>query len=110
MDPRNRVDRRRGVLSIHPRRYLSGRVLESLKLLVVGFVGQGCGAAVAAVGLLPAAVVGAALYFFVGLIPALVAAGVLAIPVVVAAAGATGAFRSAVWTLGYLQGRAVEVA
>ena len=90
------------------RRYLSGRLLESLQVLVVSVVGQVGAGALAAAGLIPAAVVGGLTYAAFGLVPAIVAAAVLAAPVVAAALGALGAFRSTLWTLGFLESRAAE--
>jgi hypothetical protein len=90
--------------------YLRGRVLDSLKLLLVSFVGQMGGAAVAAALILPVVALGAALYFTVGLVPAIVVGAALLVPVALAAGGALGTFRSSVWTLGFLEARAEVVA
>jgi hypothetical protein len=51
-----------------------------------------------------------AIYFLAGLVPAVIAGGVLAVPFVTAVVGATGAFQSALWTVAYLDGRAQEAA
>ena len=86
-------------------RFLHGRLLSSLKLLLVAYVGQMGGGMVAFLGLIPGALVGGIVYLAAGLIPALVAFGVLGVPVVIAVVGATGAFRSSVWTLGFIHER-----
>lgn len=52
--------------------------------------------------LVPAALAGGGVYFAAGLVPAIVTGAVLGVPVALAAAAALGAFRSSVWTLGYL--------
>ncbi len=67
--------------------------------MALGHVGVGVAGLLA---LLPAAAAGAALYFTAGLAPALVVGGVLALPVVIGMAGTLGAYRSSVWTLGYI--------
>ncbi|MGI5861112.1 MAG: hypothetical protein ACOX6T_03535 [Myxococcales bacterium] len=82
--------------------WLHGRVLVSLQLLLAWGVGAFAGGIAAFVALLPAAAIGIALYFLAGLIPAIVVALVLLLPVLVPIAGITGAYGSAVWTLGFL--------
>jgi hypothetical protein len=84
------------------RLFLHGRVLTGLKLIVamaVGHVGVGLAGVLA---LLPVGGIAAALYFLAGLAPAAVVGGVLALPIVFAAAGMLGSYRSSVWTLGYM--------
>jgi hypothetical protein len=89
------------------RRYLSGRVLESVKLLVVSFFAQLLGGTAGLLFLLPAALVGGLVYWISGaILPAVIAGGLLAVPVAVVVAGALGAFGSAIWTVGYLDSRA----
>ncbi len=87
------------------KRYLHGRLANSLKLLVAGGLGatamELCGALVA----LPIAALGFGIYFLAGLVPALVVGGVLFAPVAVLVAGSVGAYRSSLWTLGFLEGR-----
>lgn len=90
------------------RRYLSGRIQDSLQLLVVNFLGQAGGSVIAALGLIPAVIVGGLVYLSVGLVPALIVGGIVALPLLVTVMGAMGAFGSAVWTVGYLEGRAEE--
>lgn len=92
------------------RRYLSGRILDSVQLLIVSFLGQIGGGMIMGLALLPAAMIGGLVYLAAGLVPALVAGGVIAVPLLATVLGATGAFQSAVWTVGYLEGRAEELA
>jgi hypothetical protein len=90
-------------------RYLPGRVLESLKLLALAFAGQ-LGAGIAgAVAVAPGVGLGALVFLSTGSAVAAVVAGcALALPPALAVAGALGTFRSAVWTLGFLDGREAE--
>ena len=84
------------------RLFLHGRVLAGLQLIaamVAGHLGVGL---VMFLALLPVAAIAAALYFMWGMAPAIAAGVVLAAPVVVAAAGMLGTYRSSVWTLGYM--------
>jgi hypothetical protein len=92
------------------RGFLSGRIRDSLQLLLVTVGGQLAGAAAGLVVALPAAAIGVAVYFLAGLLPAVIIGGVLAVPFITAIIGATGAFQSATWTLAYLEGRAQETA
>jgi hypothetical protein len=88
------------------RRFLHGRLGDAIRLTLLSFVGQVGGSFATFVACLPAAVVGLALYFTAGLVPAAVAGGLLALPAIVLVRGATGTFRSSVWTLGFMEGRA----
>ena len=92
------------------KKHLSGRVLDSVKLLVVTVVGQIGGSIAALAVIVPIALVGGAVYLLAGLVPAAIVAGVLLIPAASALVGAMGAFRSLVWTLGFLDGRSEETA
>jgi hypothetical protein len=58
-----------------------------------------------AVCILPALLLGGGVYLLWGLVPALVAGGVLALPVALAVTGAIGVFRSSVWTLHFMEAR-----
>ena len=91
------------------RAHLNGRVIDSVKLMLLSFAGQMAGGVAAFVCLLPGALIGALVYFVGGMVPGLVAFGIVSVPLAAAALGATGAFRSTVWTLGFLQGRAEEL-
>ncbi len=82
--------------------WLHGRVLVSLQLLLAWGLGALAAGVAAVVALLPAAAIGVGVYFLAGLVPALVVALVLLLPVLVPLAGITGAYGSAVWTLGFL--------
>jgi hypothetical protein len=86
--------------------FLRGRVLESVQLLLVSALGR-LGAAVAGlVAALPGAVVGLGLYFATHSIPlAAIVGGVIAAPFIGCVIGASGAFGSMIWTLGFLESR-----
>lgn len=84
-------------------RFLHGRIVESLKLLLTVLLGGVAGGVLSVCALVPAALVGLGVYAAAGLIPALVVGGILALPLVLVATGITGAFSSAVWTLGFLE-------
>ena len=87
------------------RRFLHGRLVTAIKLTLLAFVGQLGGNVAAVVVMIPAALVGGLVYLVAGLVPSLVTGGALAAPLVVAVMGATGAFRSSVWTLGFIGDR-----
>ncbi|MFH2006955.1 MAG: hypothetical protein ABI333_10260 [bacterium] len=91
------------------RRFLHGRIVTSIKLTVLSFVGQMGGGLAAVLVAVPAALVGGAVYFAAGTVPALIVGGVLAAPFVIAVIGATGTFRSSVWTLGFIDGHHREL-
>ncbi|MHB8872292.1 MAG: hypothetical protein ACYC8T_01265 [Myxococcaceae bacterium] len=92
------------------RSFLHGRVLDSLKLLLVAFLGQMGGGLVAAALLVPVAGLGLLVYLAAGLVPAIAVAAALVLPVALTVMGALGTFRSSVWTLGFIDGRAGEAA
>lgn len=84
------------------RLFLHGRVLAGLKLLgamALGHVGVGLAGLLA---LAPVAAVAAALYFTAGIAPAILVGGSLALPIAIGMGGTLGAYRSSVWTLGYI--------
>lgn len=85
--------------------FLRGRVLDSLKLLVGQAIASFAMQALALVALLPGALVGLLVYLSWGLVPGLVAGGVVALPLVAIVAGASGALRSSIWTCGFLAAR-----
>ncbi len=90
-------------------RYLSGRLLESLQLLVMAVVGQAGSSLLAVAALVPGALVGLIVYAVTqALVPALVAGGLVAVPLMIPAIGFGGTLRSTVWTTGFLASRAVE--
>ena len=74
-------------------------VPKLIAAMVAGHLGVGL---VMFLALLPVAAIAAALYFMSGMALAVAAGVVLAAPVVVAAAGMLGTYRSSVWTLGYM--------
>jgi hypothetical protein len=92
------------------RAFLSGRLRDSLQLMLLAFAGQIGGAVATGLALLPGAAVGAVIYFILAarLVPALIAGCVLALPLASVVAGAVGAFQSAIWTTAYLEGRIEE--
>ncbi len=84
-------------------RFLHGRIVESLKLLLVVAAGRIAGAVLALTLLVPVAALALGLYFAAGLPAAMVVGAGLGLPWVLVVSGATGAFGSTVWTLGVLQ-------
>lgn len=86
-------------------RFLHGRIVDSLQLLLIAIVGRMGGALVLVTLLLPVAALAAAAYFTVGIVAA-VAVGAVALPLMMAGVGAVGTFTSSVWTLGFLEDRA----
>lgn len=90
-------------------RYLSGRLLESLQLLVMAVVGQAGSSLLAVAALLPGALVGLIVYAVTqALVPSLVVGGLVAMPLIIPAIGFGGTLRSTVWTTGFLASRALE--
>lgn len=91
------------------RRYLSGRLLETLQLLVMAVVGQAGSSLLAIAALLPGALLGLIVFAVTqALVPALVVGGVVAIPLLIPVIGFGGTLRSTVWTTGFLASRAIE--
>jgi hypothetical protein len=98
------LENRHAVDAMHKARlFLHGRVLAGLKLLgamALGHVGVGLAGILA---LLPVAALAGAVYFTAGMVPAMVVGGLLALPIAFAMAGTLGAYRSSVWTVGYIE-------
>ncbi len=88
------------------REFLHGKLASSLKLLVAGHLGSLAAGLIGVMVLLPALALGGAGYVAGGVVPAVAAGALLVLPVAVALAGALGTYRSSVWTIGYLEGRA----
>lgn len=87
--------------------HLEGRVLDSVKLMLVAFLAQAAGVLVTLTSLVPGAAAGVAVWALTSaVVPAVVTGVVLSAPLAAVALGATGALRSTVWTLGFLEGRA----
>ncbi len=84
---------------------LRGRLLDSLQLMLLEFAGQVGGGFAALALAIPGALVGVVVGLLAGLVPGLVAGVTIAAPFLFAAVGATNAFRSAIWTLGFLEGK-----
>ncbi len=94
---------------VEARRYLSGRLLESLQLLVVAVVGLAGIGLVGVVALALGGVVGLVVYALTqALLPSLVAGAVVAVPLLVPVIAFGGTYRSTVWTTGFLASRAIE--
>lgn len=94
---------------VEGKRYLSGRLLESLQLLVVAVVGLAGIGLVGVVALVPGVIVGLLVFLVThALVPSLVAGGVVAMPLMIPVVAFGGTFRSTVWTTGFLASRALE--
>lgn len=94
---------------VEGKRYLSGRLLESLQLLVVAVVGLAGIGLLGVVGLALGGVVGLIVYALThALVPSLIAGAVVAVPLLVPVIGFGGTYRSTVWTTGFLASRAIE--
>lgn len=97
------LENRQALDALHKARlFFHGRLLTGLKLLgamALGHVGVGLAGLLA---LLPVAAAAAALYFTAGAAPAVAVGVALALPIAVGMGGTLGAYRSAVWTLGYI--------
>ena len=81
--------------------FLHGRLLETIKLSVLAYAGQFGGGALTMSAALPGVLIGVALYFTAGLVPAVIVGALLVAPLVIPLAGAVAVFSSSVWTLGY---------
>ncbi len=86
--------------------FVHGRVVPSLLLTVAAEASSLVAGLALGVVLLPVALLGVGAYFAAGLVPAIVLSSVLFLPAAALVMGAQGAFRSAVWTLGFLDARA----
>ncbi len=101
---------RLAVLEDHPtfesirlaKRFLHGRLTLSIKLTLLTMVGQFGGSMAMGVVLVPVALVAGLAYLIGGLVPAAVVGGIIAIPLLTLVVGASGTFRSSVWTLGFI--------
>lgn len=89
------------------RTYLQGRVMDSVKLLLLAFVAQAAGSVATLTCLIPGAALGVGVWALTdAVMPAVVVGSLISAPFAAMALGATGALRSTVWTLGFLDGRA----
>jgi hypothetical protein len=84
------------------RRFLHGRIGLSLKIAVLDLAGSIGGGVVMGVALIPAAILAGIGWLMGGMVPAIVLGGIVALPCGALALGALGTFRSAVWTLGFM--------
>ncbi len=89
--------------------YLPGRVLESVRLLILAFIGQLAGSLCILATIAPGVASWYVALRWSGSTSLALSVGVAvsALPAV-AAVGAIGTYRSAVWTLGFLESRAEE--
>jgi len=87
------------------RRFLHGRLADSIRLTLLAVAGHVGGGLVGAISAIPGAAIGLATYFAFGLVPGVVVGALLVVPFVVLVQGATGTFRSSVWTLGFMEAR-----
>ncbi|MBI5548775.1 MAG: hypothetical protein HY901_33250 [Deltaproteobacteria bacterium] len=85
--------------------FLHGRIVPSVLLLVTSSVSAIVAAPLALVAAIPAAIVGGIVYLTAGLVPALASGVPVLVVLLVPVFGALGTFRSAVWTLGFLDAR-----
>ena len=86
----------------HARRMLHTGLIDTLGLLVGIAVGRaGLSVAIALPAVVLGLVVGAPIYALAGLVPALVALGIVVLPLGLFLAGVSGAWSSAVWTEGF---------
>ncbi len=84
-------------------RFLRGRIAPSLRLLLVTALANVASLVLSLAVILPAAALGFGIYSFAGLLPAAISAGVFALPFAAVIVGATGTYRSSLWTLGFLE-------
>lgn len=84
-------------------RFLRGRIAPSLRLLLVTALANLTSMVLLLAVILPAAALGIGIYSFAGLLPAAISAGVFVLPFAALIVGATGTYRSSLWTLGFLE-------
>lgn len=84
------------------KRFLHGRLSISIKLILLSIVGQLGGGMAMGLALIPAALLAGLAYLLGGVIAAAVVGGIVALPLMTIVMGATGTFRSSVWTLGFI--------
>ncbi len=83
--------------------YLHGRLLDSIRVMLVAWLGRMAGSLIGLGLAAPALLLGFVLYPVVGLVPAVVGGLAVAAPFLLPLTGAIGAFHSTVWTLAFLQ-------
>jgi hypothetical protein len=87
-------------------RFLHGRVLESLQLLVLAALGQAAGVLAVGGAAIPGIAIGVGVWLATGeVVAAAIVGGLLVLPPALAIAGAAGTFHSSVWTMGFLDTR-----
>ncbi|MCB9584695.1 MAG: hypothetical protein H6718_04825 [Polyangiaceae bacterium] len=87
------------------RQFLVGRIVPSLWLLIAQALGSSVASLASLVIVLPILALGFALYFAIGLVPAVIIGAILMIPVAISVSGAVGTYRSSLWTHLYLSER-----
>ena len=85
--------------------FVHGRIGDSLGLMAVEILGNLAAGMAGGVAAAIAAVIGLLVYLALGLVAGVIVGAVLVAPVAIAITGALGAYRSGVWTVGYLEGR-----
>ncbi|MGV3624822.1 MAG: hypothetical protein ACO1OB_28640 [Archangium sp.] len=92
---------------VRARQHLNGRVIDSVKLLLAAFIAQAVGSLATLTCLVPGAAIGVGVWALTdSVLPAVITGVIISAPFAAMALGATGALRSTVWTLGFLDGRA----
>lgn len=87
-------------------RFLHGRLVKSIELLIVETLGRMACTAIGAVAVLViGGLLGGTLYLTLGLVPAVVGLGIVAVPAALLTGGVNGTFSSSLWTLGFLEER-----
>ena len=84
------------------KRHLQGRVLQSIQVALVAYVGRSLLQTAFVVLVVPALLAGGLTYAAFGVIPGVVVLAVLAIPVALVAQAAANTFASSVWTHAFL--------
>lgn len=84
------------------KRFLHGRLGLSIKLTLMTMAGQFGGSMAMGAVMIPTALLAGLAYLIGGLVPAAVIGGLIGIPLLILVMGATGTFRSSVWTLGFI--------
>jgi len=84
------------------KRFLHGRLGLSIKLTLMTLVGQFGGSVVMGAVLIPTALLAGLAYLIGGIVPAAILGGLIGLPLLTLVVGATGTFRSSVWTLGFI--------
>lgn len=87
------------------RRHLQGRIVESMYVAILAYVGRSILQTVFVIFVIPALLLGALTYAAAGVIPGVVVFAMLALPVALVAQAVAQTFASSVWTHAFLRGR-----